>query len=113
MQGLSTALLVLDEALLVSYLNPAAESLFGISLRRTVGRGLAEVVHPAQELLVLCQRAFATGLSFSLHEFTARIGDRVLLWGRGLAVEEIAGRAGTISYDLTCGMTKRVLFVED
>ncbi|MCQ4165018.1 alanine racemase [Tahibacter harae] len=44
---------------------------------------------------------------------SARIGDRVLLWGRGLAVEEIAGRAGTISYDLTCGMTKRVLFVED
>lgn len=43
----------------------------------------------------------------------ARIGDRVLLWGRGLAVEDIAERAGTISYDLTCGMTKRVLFVED
>jgi two-component system nitrogen regulation sensor histidine kinase GlnL len=79
LQGLSTALLVLDEALLVSYLNPAAESLFGISLRRTVGRGLADVVHPAQELLVLCQRAFATGLSFSLHEFTARIGDRELV----------------------------------
>jgi two-component system nitrogen regulation sensor histidine kinase GlnL len=70
---------VLDEALLVSYLNPAAESLFGISLRRTIGRGLAEVVHPAQELIVLCQRAFATGLSFSLHEFTARIGDRELV----------------------------------
>jgi nitrogen-specific signal transduction histidine kinase len=48
LQGLSTALLVLDEGLLVSYLNPAAESLFGISLRRTVGRALAEVVHPAQ-----------------------------------------------------------------
>ena len=79
MQGLSTALLVVDESLLVSYLNPAAESLFGISLRRTVGRGLAEVVHPAQELLVLCQRAFATGLSFSLHEFAARIGDRELV----------------------------------
>ncbi len=43
----------------------------------------------------------------------ARVGDRALLWGRGLAVEEIAARAGTISYDLTCGMTKRVLFVED
>lgn len=43
----------------------------------------------------------------------ARIGDRVLLWGHGLPVEEIAARAGTIAYDLTCGMTKRVLFVED
>jgi len=44
---------------------------------------------------------------------TAEVGDRVVLWGRGLPVEEIAENAGTISYDLTCGMTKRVLFVED
>lgn len=43
----------------------------------------------------------------------AQVGDRVVLWGRGLPVEEIAAQAGTISYDLTCGMTKRVLFVED
>jgi len=43
----------------------------------------------------------------------ANIGDRVVLWGGELPVEAIAARAGTISYDLTCGMTKRVLFVED
>jgi alanine racemase len=43
----------------------------------------------------------------------ARVGDRVVLWGGELPVEEIAIQAGTISYDLTCGMTKRVLFVED
>jgi alanine racemase len=43
----------------------------------------------------------------------AQVGDRVTLWGRGLPVEDIAARAGTISYDLTCGITKRVLFVED
>ena len=43
----------------------------------------------------------------------AKVGDRVVLWGRDLPVEEIAARAGTISYDLTCGMTRRVLFVED
>ncbi|MBL8297305.1 MAG: alanine racemase [Rhodanobacteraceae bacterium] len=44
---------------------------------------------------------------------SACVGDRVLLWGRGLPVEQIADHAGTIAYDLTCGMTKRVLFVED
>ena len=43
----------------------------------------------------------------------AKVGDRVVLWGRDLPIEDIAARAGTISYDLTCGMTKRVLFVED
>lgn len=43
----------------------------------------------------------------------AKVGDRVVLWGPELPVEEIAAQAGTISYDLTCGMTRRVLFVED
>jgi alanine racemase len=43
----------------------------------------------------------------------AQVGDRVVLWGEDLPVETIATHAGTISYDLTCGMTRRVLFVED
>lgn len=43
----------------------------------------------------------------------ARVGDHVTLWGGDLPVETIARHAGTISYDLTCGMTRRVLFVED
>jgi alanine racemase len=43
----------------------------------------------------------------------AKVGDRVVLWGADLPVETIAAQAGTISYDLACGMTKRVLFVED
>ncbi|WP_199100269.1 alanine racemase [Dyella sp. ASV21] len=43
----------------------------------------------------------------------AKVGDSVTLWGPELPVELIAAEAGTISYDLTCGMTRRVLFVED
>jgi alanine racemase len=43
----------------------------------------------------------------------ARIGDPVVLWGRGLPVEEIAMHADTIGYELTCGVTRRVRFVED
>jgi alanine racemase len=43
----------------------------------------------------------------------AKVGDHVTLWGPELPVELIAAQAGTISYDLTCGMTRRVLFVED
>jgi alanine racemase len=43
----------------------------------------------------------------------ARIGDPVVLWGRGLPVEEVAEHAGTIGYDLTCGVTRRVRFAED
>lgn len=43
----------------------------------------------------------------------ARIGSQVTLWGPSLPVEEIAAHAGTIGYDLTCGVTRRVRFVED
>jgi alanine racemase len=43
----------------------------------------------------------------------ARVGDPVVLWGRGLPVEEVAMHADTIGYELTCGVTRRVRFVED
>jgi alanine racemase len=36
------------------------------------------------------------------------VGDEVTLWGRGLAVEELARLAGTIPYELLCGVTQRV-----
>lgn len=38
----------------------------------------------------------------------ARVGDRVVLWGEHLPVEEIAARAGTIPYELMCGLSERV-----
>ncbi|HET7308118.1 MAG TPA: alanine racemase [Gammaproteobacteria bacterium] len=40
----------------------------------------------------------------------AVVGDPVTLWGRGLPVEEIARAAGTIPYELLCGVTQRVKF---
>lgn len=42
----------------------------------------------------------------------ARIGDPVVLWGAGLAVEEVAEHTGTIAYELLCGVTQRVAHVE-
>jgi alanine racemase len=42
----------------------------------------------------------------------ARINDRVLLWGPDLPVERLAAAAGTIGYELTCGVTRRVMFLE-
>ncbi|MDD3883460.1 MAG: alanine racemase [Gallionella sp.] len=38
----------------------------------------------------------------------AGVGSEVVLWGEGLPVEEIALSAGTISYELMCGLTARV-----
>jgi alanine racemase len=42
----------------------------------------------------------------------ARVGDRVLLWGPELPIERVAEAAGTIGYELSCGLTRRVRFVE-
>ncbi len=42
----------------------------------------------------------------------ARVGDPVVLWGEGLPADEIARAAGTISYELFCGVTARVRFRE-
>jgi two-component system nitrogen regulation sensor histidine kinase GlnL len=74
-----TAVVVLDESLLVTYLNAAAENLFGVSARRVVGRSLGDIMHPAGELVALCQRALASGLTFSLRELAARVGERHLV----------------------------------
>lgn len=40
------------------------------------------------------------------------VGAEVELWGSNLPVEQVAEAAGTISYELTCGITRRVRFVE-
>jgi alanine racemase len=41
----------------------------------------------------------------------AKIGDSVILWGEDLPVEEVAKFSSCISYDLFCGVQKRVKYV--
>jgi alanine racemase len=38
----------------------------------------------------------------------AGVGSRVVLWGEGMPVEEVAHAAGTVSYELMCALTPRV-----
>lgn len=59
-------------------MNPAAETLFGLSERQVLGRSVADIFRPADQLVHLCRRAIATGLTFGLREFATRIGDRDL-----------------------------------
>jgi alanine racemase len=37
-----------------------------------------------------------------------RCGDEVELWGKALPIEQIAENAGTIPYELLCGVSQRV-----
>lgn len=41
----------------------------------------------------------------------AGVGSRVVLWGEGLPIEEVAHAAGTASYELMCALTARVPIV--
>jgi alanine racemase len=41
----------------------------------------------------------------------AAVGDEVELWGGALPIEEVARHAGTIPYELLCGVQKRLTFV--
>jgi alanine racemase len=42
----------------------------------------------------------------------AEVGDPVTLWGEGLAADDVASAAGTISYELFCALADRVPIVE-
>jgi alanine racemase len=44
---------------------------------------------------------------------TARVGSVVTLWGAALPIDEVAHAAGTIGYELMCGLAQRVRVVED
>ena len=67
-------------------------------------------------LLVNGQRSQLVGrvsmdmIAIDLRGIKAGIGDRVVLWGEGLPVEEVAEAAGTISYELFCGINNRVTY---
>jgi alanine racemase len=41
----------------------------------------------------------------------ADVGSPVVLWGEGLPVDEVAGAAGTVGYELLCAIARRVPFV--
>jgi len=47
-------------------------------------------------------------LVVDLGDMQAQVGDEVILWGADNPVETIAKCAGTIAYELTCGITARV-----
>ena len=43
---------------------------------------------------------------------SAHVGSKVVLWGEGLPIDEVATAAGTIGYELMCALAPRVAIVE-
>jgi alanine racemase len=85
---------------------------YGVGYPRHADRGTPVLVNGARANLI--GRVSMDLITIDLRNHPgARIGDPVVLWGRGLPVEEVAMHADTIGYELTCGVTRRVRFVED
>ena len=78
LQGLTTAVIVLDADLVVTGLNSAAEHLLGISRRRAAGRPLTGLFRPPEELVGLCRRAVATGSTCGARELGVWVRDQSL-----------------------------------
>jgi len=62
------------------------------------GRRTALVGRVSMDMITIDLRAYPD----------ARVGDPVTLWGDGLAVDEVAQSAGTISYELLCHVAERI-----
>lgn len=76
LQGLTTAVVVLDTDLIVTGLNSAAEHLLGVSRRLAAGRPLGSFFNPPEDLVGLCRRAVATGATCGARELAVRAGAR-------------------------------------
>jgi two-component system nitrogen regulation sensor histidine kinase GlnL len=75
---LGVAVIVLDEAFLVTYLNHAAQDLFGLSERQALGRGLNEIVKGSDELIELCRRAMKQRSTIGLRALNVSVAGREL-----------------------------------
>lgn len=42
----------------------------------------------------------------------AHVGSKVVLWGEGMPIDEVANAAGTVGYELMCAITDRVKMIE-
>lgn len=80
---------------------------YGDGYTRHLGSGTPVIVRGQSASLV--GRVSMDMISVDLETVPdARVGDEVLLWGEGLPVERLAKAAGTIAYELLCGVTQRV-----
>lgn len=80
---------------------------YGDGYTRHLGSGTPVLVRG--KTATLAGRISMDLITLNLEEIPdARVGDEVILWGAGLPVENLARKAGTIPYELLCGVTQRV-----
>lgn len=65
---LATAVLLVDDARITRYINPAAENLLGISAFHALGRPLASLTTDCTDLVRVVDHALSEGVSFTEHD---------------------------------------------
>lgn len=71
--NLSTSVFVLDDQLTLSYLNPAAEILLGMGVRKAVGQKASDIFLDCDDFIAHIVDARRTGQAFSEHELTLTV----------------------------------------
>ncbi len=80
---------------------------YGDGLPRSLPNGTPVLVHGRRA--ALAGRVSMDMIAVDVTGVDAvQVGDAAVLWGPELPVEEIASHAGTISYELLCGVSQRV-----
>ncbi|MEW5757614.1 MAG: nitrogen regulation protein NR(II) [Pseudomonadota bacterium] len=75
LDNLSTAVMVLDSALRLEYLNPACEMLLASSARRHLGHSLRELLPHGQPLIELAEKVLASNHPCTEREMTLTLPD--------------------------------------
>lgn len=83
LEHLATAIILLDDQVRISYLNPAAENLFGISGKNLYGQPLAQVFCDTEQLTNAIQQALHNNASYIEHDLTLGVLGRARLHLRG------------------------------
>lgn len=71
---LTTAILLVDADMRVSYLNPAAETLLELSRVRVLGESIARIFHEDDDTIAGLQRVLQTGIGFTKRQATFHLG---------------------------------------
>ena len=82
---------------------------YGDGYPRCIKTGMPVLIHGKK--LPLIGRVAMDMINVDLrHCPEAKIGDEVILWGKGLPIEEVATFTDTVSYELFCRLTSRLHF---
>jgi two-component system nitrogen regulation sensor histidine kinase GlnL len=76
---LATAVLIIDKARVVRYLNPAAENLLGVSNLHAVGRPVDNWVGGCPEIVRAIEHALSEGITYTEHDFSLPLNGQSLV----------------------------------